>query len=157
MRQLSSLAASNVVLAVRLARVSSAWVLPTVGLYCCSVAKSCLTLCDPWTAARRASLSFTISQNLPKFMSIQLVLPSNHLISVAPSTPALNPSQHQVFTSHIWCPLLPLPSIFPASGRFQSQQLAASAGLARTSLIQTSGSSSREEAVKSPTGSFCGN
>ena len=34
----------------------------------------------PWTAARRASLSITSSQSLPKLMSIELVMPSNHLI-----------------------------------------------------------------------------
>ena len=33
----------------------------------------------PWTAARQASLS-TISRSLPKFMSIESVIPSNHLI-----------------------------------------------------------------------------
>ena len=33
----------------------------------------------PWTAARPASLSLTISRSLPKFMSIELVMPSNHL------------------------------------------------------------------------------
>ena len=33
-----------------------------------------------WTAAHQASLSLTISQNLPKFMSIQSVMPSNHFI-----------------------------------------------------------------------------
>ena len=41
---------------------------------------SCLTLCDPWTAACQASLSFTVSQSLPKLMSIESVMPSNHLI-----------------------------------------------------------------------------
>ena len=46
---------------------------------CCSVAQSCLTLCDPWTAARQVSLSFTISQSLLKLMSIELVMLSNHL------------------------------------------------------------------------------
>ena len=46
-----------------------------------------------WTAARQASLSFTISQSLLKLMYIQSVMPSNHLIL------------HQ--------PLL-LPSIFPS-------------------------------------------
>ena len=35
---------------------------------CCSVAKSSLTLCNPWTAARQASLFFTISQSLLKLM-----------------------------------------------------------------------------------------
>ena len=34
----------------------------------------------PWTAAPQASLSFTISQSLLKLMSIELVMPSNHLI-----------------------------------------------------------------------------
>ena len=34
----------------------------------------------PWTAARQASLSFTNSQNLLKLMSIESVMPSNHLI-----------------------------------------------------------------------------
>ena len=33
-----------------------------------------------WTAAHQASLSFTISQNLFKFMSIESMMPSNHLI-----------------------------------------------------------------------------
>ena len=48
----------------------------------------------PWTAARQASLSLTISWSLPKFMSIELVMPSNHLI--------------------LCRPLLLLPSIFPS-------------------------------------------
>ena len=39
---------------------------------------------DPWTAACQASLSFTISQSLQKFMSIELVMPSNHLILCHP-------------------------------------------------------------------------
>ena len=47
----------------------------------------------PWTAARWAFLSFTISQSLLKFMSIELVMPSNHFI--------------------LCCPLLLLLSIFP--------------------------------------------
>ena len=34
----------------------------------------------PWTAARQASLSFTISWSLLKLMSIELVMPSNHLL-----------------------------------------------------------------------------
>ena len=47
-----------------------------------------------WTAAHQASLSLTVSQRLPKFMSIELVMLSNHLI--------------------LCCPLLILPSIFPS-------------------------------------------
>ena len=38
----------------------------------------------PWTAARQASLSITNSQSLPKLMSIELVMPSNHLILCHP-------------------------------------------------------------------------
>ena len=34
----------------------------------------------PWTTARRASLPITNSQSLPKLISIELVMPSNHLI-----------------------------------------------------------------------------
>ena len=39
-----------------------------------------MTLCDPMTAARQASLSITNSQSLLKLMSIKSVMPSNHLI-----------------------------------------------------------------------------
>ena len=49
----------------------------------------------PWTAARRASLSFTISRGLLKLMSIELMMPSNHLVLIIPSPPAFNLSQHQ--------------------------------------------------------------
>ena len=38
----------------------------------------------PWTAAQQASLSITNSQNLLKLMSIELVMPSNHLILCHP-------------------------------------------------------------------------
>ena len=38
----------------------------------------------PWTAAHQASLSFTISQSLLKLMSIESVMPSNHLILCRP-------------------------------------------------------------------------
>ena len=59
----------------------------------------------PWTAARQASLSITISGSSPKLMSIESVMPSNHLILSSPS-PALNLSQHQgvfegVISSHL--------------------------------------------------------
>ena len=47
------------------------WSLPGVSFGplvpgCCSVAQSCPPLCDPWTAAHQASLSFTTSQSLLK-------------------------------------------------------------------------------------------
>ena len=50
----------------------------------CSVARSCPTLCDPMDAARQASLSITNSQSLLKLMSIESVMPSNHLILCHP-------------------------------------------------------------------------
>ena len=43
-----------------------------------SVTQSCLTLCDPMDC--QASLSITNSQSLLKLMSIESVMPSNHLI-----------------------------------------------------------------------------
>ena len=54
----------------------------------------------PWIAAHQASLSFTISRNLLKLMSIELVIPSNHLILCHP---------------------LLLPSIFPSIRVFSSE------------------------------------
>ena len=51
---------------------------------CCSVVSDSAT---PWTAARQASLSFTISRSLLKLTSIESVMPSNHL--------------HFLFTSHL--------------------------------------------------------
>ena len=46
---------------------------------------SCVQLfATPWTAACQASLSITNSQSLPKLMSIELVMPSNHLILCHP-------------------------------------------------------------------------
>ena len=62
----------------------------------------------PWTAVSQASLSITNSRSSPKPMSIESVKPSNHLI--------------------LCCPLLLLPSIFPASGSFPMSQLFASGG-----------------------------
>ena len=70
---------------------------------------SCVRLfATPWTAARQASLSFTISQSWLKLMSIESVMPSNHLI--------------------LWRPLLLLPSMPATSGSFPVSQLFASGG-----------------------------
>ena len=55
----------------------------------------------PWTAACQASLSMTNSQSLPKPMSIELVMSSNHLI--------------------LCHPLLLLPSIFPSIRVFSNE------------------------------------
>ena len=50
----------------------------------------------PWTAARQSSLSFTNSWSLLKLVSIESVMPSNHLILLSShSPPAFNLSQHQ--------------------------------------------------------------
>ena len=46
----------------------------------------------PWTAARQASLSITIAQSLLKLMSIELVMPSNHLTLCHPLLSLLLPS-----------------------------------------------------------------
>ena len=62
---------------------------------CCSVTKSCLTLCDPMDCTVcQATLSFTNSQSLLKLMYIELVMPSNHLTFCCP-LPTVNLSQHQ--------------------------------------------------------------
>ena len=49
----------------------------------------------PWTAACQASLSLTIPWSLPKFTSIESVMPSNCLILCHPHPPAFSLSQHQ--------------------------------------------------------------
>ena len=45
---------------------------------CCLVAKSCLTLWDPMDCSTPGPSSLTISWNLSKFMSIELVMPSKY-------------------------------------------------------------------------------
>ena len=57
----------------------------------------------PWTTPRQASLSITNSRSLPKLMSIESVMPSNHLI--------------------LCRPLLLLPSIFPSIWVFSSESV----------------------------------
>ena len=57
----------------------------------------------PWTAARQASLSITDSWSLLRLVSIELVMPSNHLI--------------------LCCPLLLLPSIFPRIRVFSNESV----------------------------------
>ena len=57
----------------------------------------------PWTAAHKSSLSITNFQSLLKFMAIDLVMPSNHLI--------------------LYCPLLLLPSIFPSIRVFSNESV----------------------------------
>ena len=57
----------------------------------------------PWNAAHQASLSITNFQSLPRFMSIESVMPSNHLI--------------------LFCPLLLLPLIFPSIRVFSNESV----------------------------------
>ena len=59
-------------------------------------------LVTPWTAAHQGSLSFTISLNLLKLLSVESAMPSNHLISVTPFSCSQS---------------------FPASGSFPMSQL----------------------------------
>ena len=65
-----------------------------------SLSHVCL-LAIPWTATRQASLSITNSQSPLKLMSIESVMPSNHLI--------------------LCCPLLLLPWIFPSIRVFSNE------------------------------------
>ena len=60
---------------------------------------SCVSLfATPWTAAHQASLSITNSQNLLKLMSIELVMPSNHLILCCPLLLLLSMLSIRVFS-----------------------------------------------------------
>ena len=63
------------------------------------VAQSCPTLCTPWTAAPQASLFITSSQSLLKLTSIELVMPSNHLILLPSVFPSIRVF-HWVGSSH---------------------------------------------------------
>ena len=71
-----------------------------------------------WTEVHQASLSFTISLRLLKLISIEWVMPSNHLI--------------------LYSPLLILPSIFPASGSFPTSRLFASGDQSIRASVSTS-------------------
>ena len=65
--------------------VAAAWTKTTPCTHYCSVAKSCPTLWDSMDyIVHQASLSSTISWILLKLMSIELVMPSNHLILCCP-------------------------------------------------------------------------
>ena len=71
-------------------------------LYSSVQSLSCVQLfATPWTTACQASLSITNSQNLPKLMSIESVMPSDYLI--------------------LCRPLLLLPSIFPSTRVFSNE------------------------------------
>ena len=58
--------------------------LPFFSHCCCSVAQSCLDLCHPMECSTPGFPSFTFSQSFLKLMSVESVMPSNHLTSVVP-------------------------------------------------------------------------
>ena len=68
-------------------------------LCCCSVTQSGPT---PWTAALQASLSITTSQSLLKFMSVESVMPSNHLTLCRPLSLCLQSFPAQVSSVLRW-------------------------------------------------------
>ena len=70
-----------------------------------SVAQLCLTFETPWTAAHQASLSITNSWSLLKLISIELVMPSNHLILCRPLllTPSIFPSIRVFSNESVLC------------------------------------------------------
>ena len=73
-------------------------------MYCCcyySNSKSCLTLCNPWTAVLQVPLFSTISQSLLNFRTIESVVLSNCLI--------------------LCCPLILLLSVFPSIRVFSNE------------------------------------
>ena len=73
----------------------------TWGFVVAVVVQSCPTLYDPVNCSTQASLSFIVSWSLLKFMSIESVMPFNHLIHC--------------------CPLLLMPSTFPSIRVFCSE------------------------------------
>ena len=68
--------------------------------FSCSVMSN---LATPWTAALQVSLTLTKSQSIPKLISIESMMPSNHLI--------------------LCCPLLLLPSIVPSIWGFFNESV----------------------------------
>ena len=68
---------------------------------CCSLSHDVQLFVTPWTAACQASLSFTSSWSLLRLISIELMMPSNHLV--------------------LYHPLLLLPSNFPSIRIFSNE------------------------------------
>ena len=84
--------------------------------FCCSSVSSvqvlsCVRLlATPWTAARQASLSITNSQSLLKLMSVESVMPSNHLILCRPQVNHKRDIVHRIksyIMPYLWEPWLP--------------------------------------------------
>ena len=80
----------------------SAWIPGNPGLGSVQSLSRVRLFATPWTIARQVSLSITNSQSLLKFMSIEIVTPTNHLILCRP---------------------LILPSIFPSSRVFSNESV----------------------------------
>ena len=74
----------------------------TLAVQFSSVTQSCPTLCDPMNCSMPGLPVHTNSQSRPRLMSIESVMPSNHLILCHP---------------------IPCPQSFPASGSFPMSQL----------------------------------
>ena len=93
----------SLILEVLGTEVDEEWyIYPRTNISCfCSGAQPWILFLTPWTAAGQISLSFNISWSLLKLMSIESVMPSNHLV--------------------LCRPLLLLPSIFPSIRVFSSQ------------------------------------
>ena len=85
--------------------------------WCCSVSKSVQLFVTPWTAARQASLSSSISWCLLKLTSVESVMPSSHLI--------------------LCCPLL-LPSIFLIIRVFSNESAFPAGGLSTAASASAS-------------------
>ena len=84
-------------------RLISSSVIRHIDISSVQLLNSVLLFATPWTAAHQASLSITNSWSLLKFMSIELVMPSNHLI--------------------LCHPLLLLPSVFPSIKVFSNESV----------------------------------
>ena len=74
----------------------------SIRIFCChSAAQSCLTLCNPMDCSTPGFTVLQGSRSLLKLMSIELVMPSNHLV--------------------LWHPLFLMPSIFPGIRVFSNE------------------------------------
>ena len=61
------------------------WIqIPVLPLRCCCSLSHVWVFVTPWTAARQASMSFTVSRGLLKLLSTELMMPFNHLIHCRP-------------------------------------------------------------------------
>ena len=84
-----------------------------------SVVHSCLTLCNPMDCSTPGFVSFTISQNLLKLMSIESMMPSNYLVLCYPFSSCLQ--------SFLASGSFPMSQFFTSSG--QSIGVSASASV----------------------------